>query len=555
MDNVFDAPTTRMHALGAMSGRLRHGSLAVLMLVVGVGCGSDGGTNPPEDTGSANDGADSTLDGDVSTHSDSGVADSDAGHDSEPDVLPDTSADTGADGDGLCSLDGRTDVASTVGLNWANRFGITGSTAANFVAIDPTSLNVLMAGYFAGTTDFGGGVLTNAGAGASGPAAAFLAKFDPGGGYKWAKAFSATGVGPYTGVEGYGVTVDGSGDILLGGQLGGTTDFGGGSLTSTGTVDVFLAKFTSAGSHLWSRHFGVASNFCQFQQAAFNSSGELYVVGETGGNAVDLGCGPLPAGRSIFLAEFDTSGSCTWSKAFGTRTQNERLTVDSTGSVILAGGFLGSIDFGGGAKIAPGGDLDVFIAKFSASGSLTWAKTFDSGAGAEADGIGTDGCDNILVAGDFDGTLNLGSGSLTSATNSAFLAKLDSSGGGIWSKAFVPTGSSLTVSGLAVDAVGGPAITGGFSNSIDFGGGVLLGAGAPNASTYIAKFDSVGSYEWAYAGGPPASTVANSGGEGIAANGVSVLAAGVFQDGMLSLDGTAMTAASMLDTYLVSFGK
>lgn len=42
---------------------------------------------------------------------------------------------------------------------------------------------------------------------------------------------------------GWSVALDGPGNAFLTGQFRGTTDFGGGPLTSAGADDIFLAKF------------------------------------------------------------------------------------------------------------------------------------------------------------------------------------------------------------------------------------------------------------------------------------------------------------------------
>jgi hypothetical protein len=135
-----------------------------------------------------------------------------------------------------------------------------------------------------------------------------------------------------------------------------------------------------------------------------------------------------------------------------------------------------------------------------------------------------------------------------------FLVKLDSLGRGLWGKSFGDF-DAQTGGPIAVDANGGPVITGGFTSSLDFGGGALQGQLAPNVSMYLAKFDSSGAYEWAYAGGPPASSATNSGGASIAADGVSVVTTGTFAGGLLSLAGHPLTPASQGDTYLASFAR
>jgi hypothetical protein len=262
---------------------------------------------------------------------------------------------------------------------------------------------------------------------------------------------------------------------------------------------------------------------------------------------------------SMFVAEFDPTGACVWSKAFGTQTQNETLALDPMRNVVVAGGFYGTVNFGTGPLTAPGIGMDAFVAKFTGGGTLAWAKSFGSGASvAQVTGIGADGCGDILVDGTFSGTIDFGLGTLTESgmtgSGDIFLAKLDPSGSGIWSRSFGDPNTQLG-GPLAIDGFGGPAITSGFSGAMDFGGGSLNGSPEGSTATYVAKFNSEGTYEWAYAGGPPSSTATNSFGHGIAASDSVVLTTGTLQGGKLSLAGDALIAASMQDTYLASFAR
>src|SRR5208283_5338144 len=53
-------------------------------------------------------------------------------------------------------------------LNWAKRFGITGATDVTSLALDPTNGDVVIAGSFTGSTNFGGGLVTGGDAGGGG---------------------------------------------------------------------------------------------------------------------------------------------------------------------------------------------------------------------------------------------------------------------------------------------------------------------------------------------------------------------------------------------------
>jgi hypothetical protein len=52
------------------------------------------------------------------------------------------------------------------------------------------------------------------------------------------------------------------------------------------------------------------------------------------------------------------------------------VAVDANGNILLTGSSLAALDFGGGAVVnaAGAGTYDIFIAKFSPSGTNLWSK-------------------------------------------------------------------------------------------------------------------------------------------------------------------------------------
>lgn len=127
---------------------------------------------------------------------------------------------------------------------WSQHFGDADEQSANSVAVDGSG-NVFVTGYFSGTADFGGGPLTSAGGDI------FVAAFGASGSHLWSRRF-----GDADFQEGQEVATDGSGNVVVTGYFSGTADFGGGPLTSTGSEDIFVAKFDVDGGHVWSRRFG-----------------------------------------------------------------------------------------------------------------------------------------------------------------------------------------------------------------------------------------------------------------------------------------------------------
>jgi len=163
------------------------------------------------------------------------------------------------------------------------------------------------------------------------------------------------------------------------------------------------------------------------------------------------------------------------------------VAYDKSGNILVAGSFGGTINLGGTTLTSSGMD-DVFVAKFSPAGQLMWAKGFGDSNVQTAAGIGVDSSGNVYVAGNFKGSINFGGGALSAAGTlfiDVFLAKLSSDGSHVWSKSFGDT-NVQNVQGLAVDTAGDVVIAGFFQNDINFGGNTLTSNGLNEM--FVAKF-------------------------------------------------------------------
>jgi hypothetical protein len=465
--------------------------------------------------------------------------------------------------DGTAADDAARDGAAANGgrLNWAESFGVTGTTNAVAVALDPSSGDIALTGYVGygnGSTNLGGGVVTCLGASYAG----FLARFDEAGTHEWDQTFPGGLMMPAS------VAVNGSGDVLLAGTFEFTPDFGGGPVESVGVEgDLVVAEYGSAGNFRWLQHFSPATSMdvgagldvAVLSQIVFDASGDIYVLGAPDGNPIDLGCGAIPVGNSEVIAKLDPTGACVWSHPYGpydyttqgaqAPIQSMNITVDPAGNVIVAGGFTGTVDFGTGPVVASdngtgafdlGGNNAVFVQKLSSDGAVLWAKRFlvgDPGVAGGATSVGADANGDILMGGFSD------------SSSPMWLQKLDPSGVSLWSKSFACAGGM----GLAVDGTGGAVITGTCGSAVDLGGGPLTGA---LGGLFVAKFSAAGTYEWAYAGGQGQSDWAAS--QMIAASSTAVVTTGFFQR-TLTLAGDTLTsvpanpAMDSFNTYLASF--
>ena len=359
---------------------------------------------------------------------------------------------------------------------WSQPFGDASAQAAYSTVVDGSG-NVIITGVFWGTVDFGGGTLTSAG-----NTDIYVAKFDAAGAHQWSKRF-----GDATTEYSYSVAVDGSGNVIITGWFYGTVDFGGGLMTSAGSADMYVAKFDADGNHLWSKHFGDESGQAG-RSVAVDASGNIIATGEFYGT-VDFGGDTLTTagGADIHVAMFDSDGSHLWSDGFGGLGQDYGFDVaaDGSGNVVVTGWFWGAVDFGGGTLTSAGG-TDIFVAKFDAAGTHMWSQGFGDASSERGNSVAADGSGNVIITGEFEGTVDFGGGMLTSAGDSdIYIAEFDATGDHLWSQRFGDV-SQQTGRNVEADGLGNVVVTGDFAGTVDFGGGLLTSAG--ELDIFVAKF-------------------------------------------------------------------
>ena len=421
---------------------------------------------------------------------------------------------------------------------WSKRFGGTGfGDTGRAVAVDGSG-NLFVAGSFSATTDFGGGGLV-----ALGSNDIFVAKYDPIGNHLWSKRLGAS-----SGENCYSVAADVSGNVLVTGYFNATVDFGGGGLVSAGSADIFVAKYSASGTHLWSKRFG--STLADVGLAVTADGSDNVLVTGYFNNTVNFGGANLvSAGSSdIFLAKFDASGNHLWSKRFGGIgiEQGSSVTKDASGNVLLTGYFGNSVDFGGGALVSAGGD-EVFLAKYDANGNHLWSKRFGGTFGDYGYSVAVGPAGAVYLAGAFNITIDLGGGPLVSAGGLDFyLAKYDANGVHQWSNRHGGVGTDAGYA-MALDGSGNAFVTGVFGSTVDFGGGPLVSAGSDEI--FMAKYAADGTHRWSARYGSSSFDL----GYGAAVDGVgNACFTGTF-NGSVDFGGGALTSAGNDDLFLAKY--
>lgn len=361
---------------------------------------------------------------------------------------------------------------------WSRRIGSTAFEYVTAIALDNAG-DVIMTGSFSGIVDFGGGGRVAAGI------SMFLAKYSADGAHAWSQAFGNTA---WDQAFGTALATDGSNNIAVTGQFSGTVSFGGSSFTSAqgeeGSEDIFLAKYDANGVHQWSKRLG-GTSFDTAADVAMTATGYVFLAGTFMGTVSFGGAGLTAIGIDIFIARYSPAGTHQWSKDFpGGSFAGPFLGTDASGNLYAAGGFLGSTDFGGGA-LNSAGAVDIFLARFNVSGVHQWSQRF---GGAENDHAASLEINErgIVVTGAFRLIVNFGGGNLVSAGyEDVFAAAYDADGSHLWSQrgGYILGDQGMDV---ATDDAGAVLVAGRFQHSMDLGGGTLTSAGDSDA--FLARF-------------------------------------------------------------------
>jgi len=308
--------------------------------------------------------------------------------------------------------------------------------------------------------------------------------------HAWSTAFAANNY-----QAGAVATVDAAGDVIIAGFFFEEIDLGGGALTSIGGASTFLAKFTPSGTHIWSK--ALDDDITSSPYSVWTDAGSNVYLAGAFADTLDVDGTVLVSagGLDTFLARFTSGGVLSWAQRFGDTDEDwiAEGCVDVSNNIVLVGAFQDSLDFGGGNMISAG-SYDVFVTKFTTSGSHLGSQRFGDASSQQGIKVVTDASGNIYIFGNFEGTIDFGTGGLTSAGfTDVFIAKSSALGVPIWSNRFGDS-SEQTARGLAIDGSSNLAITGLTRGDIDFGSGTLTGSS--DGDIYLAKFDASGANIW-----------------------------------------------------------
>jgi len=390
-------------------------------------------------------------------------------------------------------------LAVDVEIKWAREIGTSGGEEFGGLTLDSSGV------YVGGSTP---GTLPNQSS--AGSRDAFVRKLDGDGNTMWTRQFGSSGADALAAVSA------GSGAVYAAGY---TT--GGLNGSNAGGQDVFLQKFDTGGTPLWTRQFGTSGN--DYGVSVTMDASGVYVAGTTAGSLPGQSSAGLVDG---FVRKYDHAGADQWTRQFGVADYDgaNGVSADSSG-VYVAGNYGGS-----------GAAVDAYIRKYDASGTFQWHDTFGTSDQdiARAVSVGPSGLYVVgYTRGSLSGFTNAG------GPDDAFVRRYDTSGPptALWTHQF---GTSVNDQANAVfSEAAGVYVAGNSAGTLPN----QTSAGGNDA--FIRKYDASGSEVWLLQFG----TASSDGGYGVAADSSAVYVSGETSGTLLG-----QTNAGGNDIYAVKIG-
>lgn len=243
-------------------------------------------------------------------------------------------------------------------------------------------------------------------------------------------------------------------------------------------------------------------------------------------------------------------GQGLWSKGFGNDSDDQfgyRIASDAQGNVAIVGNYNGSVDFGGG-NFTTSNNQELFLAKLDPSGGHVWSRVFLSGGAAGfAEALAFDSTGNLYTAGYILSITTINGTTLNPyGLGDIFITKHDPAGGLLWSKVIGEGTSTQMAYDLVATPLGGVVITGTISAAVDFGSGELNG---DQYDAFLAAYDAAGTHLFSKRFGD----ADFQHGKGVAVNAAGEIVLAVHLQGSANFGGDLLTASDDADVAIAKF--
>jgi hypothetical protein len=251
-----------------------------------------------------------------------------------------------------------------------------------------------------------------------------LLKMDISGNFIWGEKTTSTEAAGYT-----NITTDLGGNVIVTGNFYDGVMVGGFTFIDTSPVqpasNLLIVKYSPSGAVLWAHSAvgNIQDDEITANTVKTDAAGNSYLIGAYGPQSLNFGTVTLPAvaqqGYSNgFLAKYSSTGVLQWAKAVTSTGYAgvSALAVDAAGNSYLGGSFEDNITFGT-QTLSPAATGDLFFAKYSPAGVFQWVQQGNSTEEAGIFDILLTASNDIFLTGGFLGSMQLPGGPQISTTN------------------------------------------------------------------------------------------------------------------------------------------
>ncbi len=274
----------------------------------------------------------------------------------------------------------------------------------------------------------------------------FLAKFSPSGARLWGTYFSGTGLERVSAIATFK-----NGDVVIGGYTNSTAQIatvGAYQTTINGSLDAFLAKFSSNGSLLWATYIGGGSGDEITGITLDEDDQDINIVGITTSDSIGtkfqgVHQNSLAGFSDVFVAKFTSNGAIKWLSYYGGSGNDyaTRICSDKSGNLYISGNsfsFAGIATANAFKPVHSSTQSDAIFAIFSGNGELKYGTYYGSEIGTDFfNAIATDNAGGVYLVGYGNSADSIASPSAYQSTfgggsSDGFLIKFDTAGNRTW---------------------------------------------------------------------------------------------------------------------------
>ena len=305
-----------------------------------------------------------------------------------------------------------------------------------------------------------------------------------------------------------------------------------------------------SGATLKGGTFGVVPTDEVIFAVATDPAGNLFVGGVVGATS--------PSGQGFFMqngggeiTQILADGTPGWAvpmtSVAGNYSVVRGLATDKQGDVLVVGELQGTVKIGTFTLVGAGG-VDVFLAKLNPAGKTLWAKSFGNGADQNGYAVAVDATGNVFITGRAVGAVDFGGGApgvSAGAGDNIFVAKFDNDGTHLWSREIGDDTLQIGRS-VATTPQGDVVVAGALEGTVDFGAGITLKSSG-GSDVFVAKLASgTGATLWANRYGDDKDQVAN--GVAVGSDGGIVLTGSIV--GHCNFGGMDLDAKGSTDVFI-----